>query len=116
MGKVLVQVPIRIGYHGMSYLLETNYEMDFLPNVGELIHPCKFDLDNGLTFEIHKRWWGETGKTTLEIARYVIDPPDDAKFLPRTWLAWWTERDGDLVELLLANGWWHYDTSGGDNG
>jgi hypothetical protein len=29
--------------------------------------------------------------------------------MPRLWQGWWSDRDGDLIEMLLANGWKHYN-------
>lgn len=105
MADVAVQVPVRIGYHGGSYLLETTFDMDFLPSVGDIIHPLKYDPDSGLSFEIEKRYWDENGKAVLQVVQYVVDPPDDR---PRGWHSWWSDRDGDLVATLLRNGWWTY--------
>jgi hypothetical protein len=113
--SVIVQVPIVRGYHGESYLLETVYVMDFLPLVGESIHCMRNDPDSGMTFEVLRRWWDERGKTVLEIGKFIIDPEDDGVHLPRTWNAWYTDRDGgDLVEKLLNNGWRHYRVGGPD--
>lgn len=107
MAVVLVHVTIAEGYHGKSWLMETEYDMDFLPDEGDRLHPLKNDTESGLSFEVARRWWGEDGKTTLEITKYVIDPPD-GRGVPRPWRTWWSDRDGDLVEQLLANGWWEY--------
>lgn len=109
MADVKVHIPIRRGYHGESWLLEATYDMDFLPNEGDRIHPLRNDRDSGLTFEVRSRHWDEEGKAVLEIHQHIIDPPDDATCLPRTWRAWWSDRDGDLVKLLLANAWRHYN-------
>ena len=108
MANVTVHIPIREGYHGTSYLLETAYDMDFLPEPGDRIHPCKNDADSGLSFSVKSRHWDEQGKSVLELPQQIIDPDESLGPLPRTWSAWWSDRDGNLVEILLANGWWHY--------
>src|SRR6478752_7005850 len=77
MPKVLFQIPIQDGFHGKSWLLETAYDLDFLPDEGDYFHPLKNDSESGMSVKIYRTWW--------------------------------TERDGNLVDLLLANGWWEYD-------
>lgn len=108
MAEVTIHIPIREGYSGTSHLLESIYDMDFLPLVGDVFHPLRFDPESGLTFEVYRRYWNEQGKVVLEVAKHIIDPTDGPPALPRTWRGWWTDRDGDLVRMLIDNGWWHY--------
>lgn len=105
---VRVYVPVTKGYHGASYLMETEFDMDFLPQAGDIIHPLKNDEESGLNFEIRSRYWDEKGKANLEVGKYVIDPEDDGNNLPRGWHSWYTDRDGNLIATLKANGWWEY--------
>lgn len=107
MAFVTVQVPISNAGLLDAWLLETEYDTDFLPDVGDRLHPLKNDEDSGLSFEIGKRWWMEDGKVVLEITKYVLDPVATFRS-PRGWRGWVTERDGDLVQMLLDNGWWYY--------
>ena len=102
------RVRVSKGYHGGSYLMETEFIMDFLPHVGDVIHPLKNDEESGLNFEIHSRYWDEKGKVNLEIGKYIIDPEDGGERLPRGWHSWYTDQDGDLIETLESNGWWRY--------
>ena len=110
MPNVRVFVPIRRGYHGESYLLETEFNYDFLPRTGDSIHPLKNDSESALTFEIKRPYWDESGRTCLEIGQFIIDPEDDGRHLPRTWNLWFTDiEEKDLVELLMKNGWKNYE-------
>lgn len=108
MSEVTVQIPIREGLRGTNHLLETTYDMDFLPDVGDSFHPLKNDKESGLSFEVYRRYWDEDGKTILIVGNHIIDPPEGPPSLPSIWHAWWSERDGDLIRMLLNNGWWNY--------
>jgi hypothetical protein len=109
MANVRVYIPISKGYHGESFLLETAYDMDFLPNEGDRVHVLRNDPESGLTFVVRSRWWDENGKAVLELPRQIIDPEDGGGQMPRLWQGWWSDRDGDLIEMLLANAWKHYN-------
>jgi hypothetical protein len=108
MAEVRVYITVKENYHGKEHLLETTFDMDFLPSVGDRIHPCKNDEDSGLSFEVYRRYWDEHGKAVLELPVQIIDPDESLGAVPSRWQTWWTDRDGSLVEILLANGWWHY--------
>lgn len=110
MPNVKVQIPIRLGFGSESYLLETYFDMDFLPDIGDDIHVCKNAPGSSLSFVVDRRYWNESGKSVLILPQQIIDPPEDGELMPPTWEAWWTDRDGDLIELLLENGWKHYGT------
>lgn len=108
MPEVKISVPVTYGYHGRQELMCTVFDMDFLPDVGDYIHPMKNDTDFGFTMRIKSRFWMEDGKTVLEIHRHVIDPDGEGATMPKGWVALWSDDEGyvDLVERLLANGWW----------
>lgn len=109
MAKVLVHVPIQDGWHGESWLLETEFEMAFLPDEGDLFHPLKNDPASGLTMAIYRRWWQEDGSASLQTHTYVIDPPQDLKgHFENVYRQWNSGLDGDLVGKLMDNGWWAY--------
>lgn len=119
MAEVTVHLPLRYGHSfGRSELMETTFEMDFLPDVGEKIQPLKNDEESGLTFEVFRRHWNEHGKTILETHTYILDPVEDVPLFRVSWWrayrAWSTcGGEHDLEELLLANGWWRYGDARG---
>jgi len=110
MVKVLFHIPIQDGFHGGSNLLETIYDLDFLPDEGDYFHPLKNDPESGLSMEVRRRWWTEDGSVQIETHKYIVDPPDDANMMhfSKIYRTWWSDRDGDLIAKLLENGWWHY--------
>jgi hypothetical protein len=111
MAKVLFQIPIQDGFHGKSWLLETVYDLDFLPDEGDYFHPLKNDPESGLSMEVYRRWWAEDGSVQINTHKYILDPPEDVDMrnYVKIYRSWWTEQDGNLVDLLLANGWWEHD-------
>jgi len=111
MPKVLFQIPIQDGFHGKSWLLETAYDLDFLPDEGDYFHPLKNDSESGMSMQVYRRWWAEDGSVQINTHKHILDPPDDfdMRNYVKIYRTWWTERDGNLVDLLLANGWWEYD-------
>ena len=56
---------------------------------------------------VEKVYWNADGETHLELVSYQLanesDPPGSSVSRYRS--VWWEERDGDLVEQLLASGW-----------
>lgn len=109
MAEVVFHIPIQDGWHGESWLLETVFDLDFLPLEGDVFHPLKNDGESGLTMEVYRRWWEETGKVSIQTHTYVIDPPQDlAGHFIKTYRQWNSGTDGDLVGTLLENGWWPY--------
>jgi hypothetical protein len=110
MAEVVFHIPIRHGFHGQSWLLETIYDLDFLPLEGDVFHPLKNDPESGLSMAVRRRWWTETGSVQIETHTHIINMPDTHFGDPysRIYRGWNFERDGDLVAMLLANGWWEY--------
>ena len=109
MAKVAFHIPIRDGWHGESWLLETEFDLDFLPDEGDVFHPLKNDEESGLSMEVRRRYWTETGSVEIETHTYVIDPPEgiDRNYY-KIYRGWNSGLDGDLVGKLLDNGWWAY--------
>jgi len=96
--------------YSVSELWRREVEMGFLPHEGDhvLILTSEEEPDGSIGGYVKRRYWDFDGKAHLEFQEYVQDPPED--FKPnRIMTSWWTDRDGDLEEMLRASGWADYD-------
>lgn len=112
MAEVEARVSVQNGFAGQTCLLTTTYDMDFLPEVGDVV--CVGESEpSGLVLEVYRRQWNGQGKSVIVFKRLVIDP-DNQLYPTTSWQAWWTDRDGDLIEILMKNGW--QDSNGREAG
>lgn len=59
------------------------------------------------------RWWNLDGTVTIEMGTVWVDPAHTVS--GRGHHAWWSERDGDIAEVLRDGGWVQWRSTGDDD-
>jgi hypothetical protein len=104
-------------HFGSGTLYEKKFITKFCPRKGDriVLFPHEGDLGDGPMGVVKEVYWHADGRVSMDLEHYVVDPSDQMERHTRGHTnsgphAWYTERDGPLVEKLLANGWKKYGT------
>lgn len=99
-------------------LFERLFHFDVPPRTGDAVH-IFYNVGGDewwFDHEIKRHYWNGDGTYHVEFRPILVDPTPEGEEQnrPHTWQGkeipgyhtqWWTERDGDVRNHLIANGW-----------
>lgn len=105
MAEVELSVAVRdfrreVGQTRVFYRL---MDTGFLPTETDLIH---IDTDANISHSVKRRWWDLDGQVSLQLVDFWVDPPAPYdNQVSDHYTQWWTTQDGEIEQILRANGW-----------
>lgn len=109
MSEVTLWLSVRATEWGASELFTRIIDADFAPRTGDSIMLLRTEEEpeGSASHEVKSHYWNFDGAYNVELRPFVLDTELTREYV-RYWSAWWTDRDGDLKQLLLESGWKKY--------